>query len=257
MPEEELTPEEKLLKVIQKGDNQEPESTDAVDNSADDSEGKATTVVAQATGTDPVAKSGGESSDDTFASAEHSSAVAVSAVAVASTGKSPLRVLNRAMVAVAAVLLCISGVEMLANIRSPFPAITQEPFETTSESVASENFIADLSETLDMYSKKRIFGKPDPVLITQVVDQTPVLAGWRAYARKNYDLMGLSMVMKQADDGSEYKIREAIVVDKKTGKMHFLSTGQTIVIEKQTVKIDEITDDNVTFSKGDEEVTLD
>lgn len=255
MPEEELTPEEKLLKVIQKGDEQESEN-EAAATSSEDSEGKVTTVATTAATTATKTKETTSADKPEAESSEDTPAVAVSPIAVALTRRSPLRVLNRAMLAVAAVLLCISGVEMWANIRSPLSPITQQPFETTAESLDSENFIADLSDTLDMYSKRRIFGKPDPVVIKPKINTTPVLAGWRAYIRKNYDFKGTSTVSKPKDDGAATKVMEAIILDNKTGRMHFLSVEQTVLVEKQTVMLKEITENNVTFSKGDEEVTL-
>ena len=254
MPEEELTPEEKLLKVIQKGDEQESEN-EAAATSSEDSEGKVTTVATTAATTATKTKETTSADKPEAESSEDTPAVAVSPIAVALTRRSPLRVLNRAMLAVAAVLLCISGVEMWANIRSPLSPITQQPFETTAESLDSEDFIADLSDTLDMYSKRRIFGKPDPVAI-KPINITPVLAGWRAYIRKNYDFKGTSTVSKPKDDGAATKVMEAIILDNKTGRMHFLSVEQTVLVEKQTVMLKEITENNVTFSKGDEEVTL-
>jgi len=248
--EQELTPEEKLLKVIQKGE--EPESPtgeveEAAEVSAEEAAAGGTTAPVAV-----IAPASGEAPTDVAPPSP-----VTSGVAVVSASSLRFRVLNKALLGAAAIFLCISCLEIGANIRSPLPPVTQTAL-TTAETTEPNTLLATLSDTLDIYSKKRIFGKPDPKIVPPAGSGTDTrLAGWRAYVRNNFNLLGLSQVSRRADDGTEQNVREAILVDKHTSNMHFLSVGQTILIEKQTVRLGEIKDEKVTLSVGDEKVTLD
>lgn len=261
--EQELTPEEKLLKVIQKGDEPKEEAASEPTPAAEPAaaaEASAETPAASA-----PAEEAGEESEAAAPAAAPKEATGDSAPSVAYDAAATtvvagpsrtLRLINRILSLAAVLLLCASGYEIYANIREPMPLIGQVAMDGNEVIVDSMENVP-LNDTLDMYAKRRIFGKPDAkAVITTTTTTTVVQAGWRAYIRKNYVLKGLSTISRKTMDGETEDIREAIVVDKKTGKMQFLSAGQTVLVEKETVRISKVDGNQVVLSVGDDEITL-
>jgi hypothetical protein len=63
--------------------------------------------------------------------------------------------------------------------------------------------------------------------------------------------MGMSDV-KREQGGIEQTIREAIVMDNKLKKMHFLTEGKTLMLAEQQVTVARVEDAAVELKKGDE-----
>jgi len=69
-------------------------------------------------------------------------------------------------------------------------------------------------------------------------------------------LMGTSDVQRESDSGETVSVLEAIVMDTKEKKMHFLTTGQTIVLSSQQVLVEEVGEKTVEFQVEDERLTI-
>jgi co-chaperonin GroES (HSP10) len=68
--------------------------------------------------------------------------------------------------------------------------------------------------------------------------------------------MGTSEVQQTTESGDVETVREAIVMDTKEKKMHFLTTGQTIILTKQEVRVDSIDETKVKLVSGEETLTI-
>jgi hypothetical protein len=219
---QELTPEEKLLEVIQKGEQlsqEAPSAKPAADLDAD---------------------------DDLIAGAP---------VPVTSGGPISLSAISRLLVVLCIALIGVSGYEMYLNLPEPEGELGSAAIEFSG---GGETLVlASLSDTLDLFSKRRILGKvPRPVYVTQTVVDQELLKGWRAYARDNFKLMGTSEVQRQGDAGVGEQVLEAIVMDTKEKKMHFLTSGKKLAISKQDVVVGDVGESSVEFVVGEDRLTI-
>ncbi len=216
--EKELTPEEKLLRVIQKGD--------------------------------PAPSVAGAVADGGAAGA--GPAIAPEATAITS-GIPPagrgLVVLNRALGAAAAIFLLLAGYETYLNMPANATVYPDELLEIGD--YAGDVQPASLSDTLDMFAKRRVFGQVERPVINPGPTNVVNLIGWRAYARENLALLGTSDV-KRMQDGAEQTVREAIVMDNKEKKMLFLRAGATLVLVEQEVDVASVEDSTIELRKGEE-----
>ncbi len=223
--QQELTPEEKLLEVIQKGEGAETYGPDSAKDVTlgDESDGQPVDRAAMTVG-----------------------------------GPIRLATVSRLLLIVAAVMLGLSGYEIYRNLPKPEAASKSSDIDLPD---ATETLVlASLSDTLDLFAKRRILGKMPTrarTTTTTVTIDPEVLKGWRAYARDNLKLMGTSEVQRQNNAGDVERVREAILMDTKEKKMHFLTTGQTIVLNRQDVTVAGIDDASIDFVAGEEEVTID
>ncbi len=214
--EQKLTPEEKLLKVIQKG---EPKA-------------------------EPAEKPSGKAPEE-GASPE----AIVTEYSLPSTGRW-MAVVNRILAAAAIVFLLLAGYESYLNF--PTPAVAYTADTMTLDTAISTPPPATLSDTLDMFARRRVFGQPPPAKESlEGTTNTVSLIGWRAYARENLSLIGMSDV-KRLQDGGETTQREAIVMDNKVKKMQFLTEGKTLILSEQEVAVSQVGDSFVEFTLGEE-----
>ncbi len=206
--EQELTPEEKLLKVIQKDD------TVASDASS-------VATVGDEKDAAPIAKSG-------------------------MSGDSPvsLSVINKVLVLAALVAIGFSGYEIYDNM--PKEEIVFDATDLNLSGDDQAGLGASLGDTLDMFDDIRITGiPPDPWDPKKGKKPIAELKGWRAYVRDNFKVLASSTVMKQMADGSKKSVVEAIVMDTKEKKMHFLQVGNDITILENKVRVNKISDKTV------------
>jgi len=216
--EKQLTPEEKLLRVIQKGDPATAASVDAAtDGGAGASAGLAPETTAMASGIPP-------------------------------TGRG-LVVLNRFLGAVAALFLLLAGYETYLNLPANATVYPDEPLEIGE--YAGDVPTVSLSDTLDMFAERRIFGQVKLPVDTPDSTNVVSLIGWRAYARENLTLKGMSDV-KSMQDGVEQTVREAIVKDNKINKMLFLRAGSTLILAEQAVSVTGVEGSVVELRMGEE-----
>jgi hypothetical protein len=107
-----------------------------------------------------------------------------------------------------------------------------------------------------MFTKSRIFGRPPRKIKPGPTDPNIPDKGWRSYARDNLQFKGRSTVIKKQPDGSSKSVLEAIVMDTKLKKMHFLVTGAKIRISDQDVYIDKINGNELVLVCGEERLTI-
>lgn len=219
--EQELTPEERLLKVIQKGES------DALPLNA-----------------------GGLGDGET--GAEPPLAIAVGP---RQAGQG-MRLVNRLLAAVAVIFLLLAGYETYEQ--TPKPATTYAAAELSIDGPEAPLVApVSLAETLEMIRNRRIFGPApvvDPGTKKPGEEQVPEL-GWRKYARENLVLMGLSDV-KTTDQGVEKIRREAIVMDNKVKKMHFLEVGKTLVVADREATVSRIEGKQLELRVEDDVLTI-
>lgn len=218
MPEEqELTPEERLLKVIQKG-----EEPTTVMTPEKDEQGVAEGAVTVSETTAPP-------------------------VAVPGAG---LSLFNRILSIAAVLFLMLAVYETYLNL--PAAPVFYPEDEMLIERAVSDEGLFSLSDTVDMYAMRRVFGEPPPAVSREpVASDQARLVGWRAYARENMSLIGMSNVT-QEQDGREITKREAILMDNKTKRMHFLTEGIAVVISDQSVNVAQVGDAFVKLRFGEE-----
>ena len=215
--EQELTPEEKLLQVIQDGDN-------------------------------PGA---GLLGDDEDAS---SAAVGAEPSEVGGS-RVGFRLFNIIFVLITLVALGLSGYEVYRNL--PQPEEHYEPAELDLSVAGIVTNVVPMSDVLDMFADRRIFGRPpDRPGGGDGGDGPAPITGWRAYVRDNFEFKGRSTVMRQRDDGRSENVLEAIIMDTKAQKMHFLSVGKKVRVLDKTVRVDKIGLKTVTFSYGKDHVEI-
>lgn len=216
--EEELTPEEKLLRVIQKGDSPPPNAD--------------------------LALGGGAVAPETDVTAESTAIVS----GIPPTGNG-LRTVNRALAAAAVLFLLLAGYETYLNL--PANATVYPPETLVLGERSADVPTVSLSHTLDMFALRRVFGSaPRTDLPPGTITNAPP-TGWRAYARENLALMGTSEV-KRMRDGVEEVVREAIVMDNKLKKMHFLRVGSTLMLAEQKVDVTSVEETAIELSRGEE-----
>jgi len=316
--EEKLSPEEKLLKVIQSGGDaergeQKPDgaaadtvpaqpvarsSAEGAARAAGQAEGQSPSPgessdmaqePAAPTGAEPSGRQASEAKQEVAkpkpklkvakgapgakqdkgkpAVSESKPVPAVIAAAPASSGRGPgsrntgIRTVNRCLAAIVFIMVCLAGFEIWANIRSPEdekPPGQYGPLAQIGEG-ESEGRVPSLESLLRSFAERDIFQIPD-VKVIQVDDQRlkQKPPDWVEYTQAHFNLIGFSSPRGSAIAGppdAEGK-REAIIVDKKENKMHFLRTGQELSIEEQKLKLKEILKDSVVFTDGKQTVTV-
>ncbi len=221
---QELTPEERLLEVIQKGDA--PLGAGNVTASAaglplgDDSDGQ------------PVDRSPSASGSAFFKMNTYSYALALGVL----------------------VLLACSGYEVYRNLPEP-----PKQYSASEIDIAESGTLvmASLSDTLEIFSQRRITGVIPTRDVPPPIGPDPhILKGWRAFVRDNWKLLGTSEVQRETASGEMEKVREAIVMDTNDGKMHLLTTGQTLVLSNQEVRIGSVDETTVDLVSGKETLTV-
>ncbi len=215
--EQELTPEEKLLQVIQKGESKVE--------------------------TDPGSEPGRKPETDASVVLRRSRG---SVAAVSMT--------NRILAIAAALLVLLAGYESWLQLPQEGPLYAPENLDLNKTSLSMVT--ASLSDSLDQFARRRIFGVPPPREDPELQGvPTTTLIGWRAYARENLRLMGMSEI-KQDTGGAGRTTMEAIVMDNQIKKMHFLQEGQALVIAEQEITVSRIGDSSLELRQGEELLTI-
>ena len=199
--ENELSPEEKLLELIQKGEPTVGEST---------SPSGALTL--------------GDDSDGQTESREPQKPISVG-----------LRSVNQLLALTAVALLALSGYEIYLNWPQPSNEYTPAKIDLQAGGTL---VMASLSDTLDTFAQRRITGRvPKPAPPSGRHINPDEVAGWRANVRDYFKFMGTSVVQRKMSSGEMVDVNEAIIMDTKVKKMHFLTTGDTISVNKFDVRV--------------------
>ena len=221
--ETDITPEEKLLRVIQKG---------GAGGSAD-------------APTEPVAEALPANGTDVTRT-----------VAPPRTGDPTGRVLRvacRLLTLAALLLIAGSAYELVQAI--PEPESAPPPPDRAFLEAAVAVRLPRVEDTIDRYARRRIFGRPPTTPIVPEEERT-ILRGWRAEVRDHFRLMGISIVQQAGPDGTRRPVREAIVLDSRSGNMHFVSAGKSLVIKEDHVTVRDVLPDAVVLESGEIEMTL-
>lgn len=218
--EKELTPEEKLLQVIQKGEK---------------------------TPSPPQATSGPGIPDTTQT---ESAGSAVMSEVVPPMGKGrELVFMNRIFAFAAVVFLCLAGYETYLNV--PARATVYQTESMTISQYTDDADTMSMADAQDLFARRRIFGSVERGIINTGNTNVINFIGWRAYARDHLSLMGTSEI-KRSQDGHEQSIQEAIVMDNKLKKMLFLRPGSTVVLAEQEVTVATVDETAVELKKDDQ-----
>ena len=271
---EELTPEEKLLKVIQDDGEQADEAAVSSEPTA-----AATPVESEAVAeeqTPPVEEDGGkpklklagkqsaasgesESPADAAAASEdtprdetageaRSSAAAIAAGPVVAGGAIPganfgLSTANRCLAAVVLIMVGFAVYEIWASIQMPSyaGAVTSELPDAVwinTEPVLDPVPIDDILKAFE----DPIIGRKEVAEIKDGAKPQPK-SPIDIYIKEHLNLIGLSS-------------GEAIIVDNKIEKMHFKRVGDKITINGTEVEVVEITAEYVTVADGDRQIRV-
>jgi hypothetical protein len=145
-------------------------------------------------------------------------------------------------------MLIFAIIEIWANIQ---PIDTPSELEVVSDDASppqtnAPTALPPIENVLDSFSRKPIFSRLDSGGGDDGKPKPAPGPDWEAYTRENVNLIGTSVT---AGEGQSER-REAILVDGKTGRMHFLQIGQKLVIEKRELELKQIESDSVMLSDG-------
>jgi len=152
-----------------------------------------------------------------------------------------LMALKSVFVAVVIIMTVLSAVDIslaarrIASDQRPAPDIKQDLPRSDQDAFTPP----DLAEVLAQFAKVPLFGDagsgPGPI-------PPPPVEGWQDYVRENVSFIGLTPV-----GNNEY---EAIIVDKKTDKMHLVRLGQSVEMSQQSLTLDQVSKDEVVLTDG-------
>lgn len=253
---EALSPEEKLLKVIQGGDEQqEAQQAEEAKETAGTSEQD------QAQPPQNIIKENPGQPDKSADTAEEASAVASTppiAKATVGSDASTFVLISRGLAAGVAVMLALSAMEILGAVRTlqqdQEPAVLMPGTEEPAP-IQYTQPLQPLADLMDAITGKPFLRRPGQIE-TQVVRVDPQPpppsppADWQKYVQNNLSLKGFSQLL----DGSD--ATEVIISDDKEQRMFFLRKGQTLLLENIEVELTAVRNDNITLSDGKTSYTL-
>jgi hypothetical protein len=263
--ENEITPEEKLLKVIQDGDTENVSTPEpaVVAESAGTEPAVTETVVAESAAK-PVKekksklKLAKKDADSTKNTAEDTSAAPTAVIAdgdatdnstvIVKSGKVSwisIGFINKILAIIVLLMIGFAVYEIWYNIT--YSAYKSENVDDTLApglvDQAPEDELPPLDEVLTKFAEDPFVGKPEKVKAApekvKKVEKTPL----EVYVKKNLNLIGLS--------GDE-----AIISDAKTDKMHYLKVGGTMNINDIDVSVVGITSEYVELGDGDKKIRI-
>jgi len=252
--EQDLTPEEKLLKVIQEGDSEDPKaeegaSVEAAPSStvtmqaeqvpAEEGAEKPKLKLAKAEGAeaasgDKAAAPKGEAEEKEEEKAAAAGMIAAGPMAVSKGGRGTrfgIGMVNKCLVAVVLIMIGFAVYEIWASIQVPEDEgvfLNGMPDMGWLDQLPEEA-LSPIEDVLKAFEQNPIIGPRKTVVIerTKIATPTPLVE----YIKKNLNLIGLSNVAGDAD------MPEAIIMDKKIEKMHFLRLGDKIIINDRELEL--------------------
>lgn len=162
-------------------------------------------------------------------------------------GKSGLRQANRAAFVGIVILLMMAGYEIFAGIRYTVPDLAVETaLAGAGDKVATNGVVYSWEDLAKRISIKPFFAKNGA---------EPVVQGATSGPQVVFDqlkLMGLSQVKGSGEEA------EAILLDKKTGSMHFLKVGSKFSLTEGGSEwaLEEIQDDFVVLNDGGRKIRV-
>lgn len=156
-----------------------------------------------------------------------------------------LATVNRCLAAAVLIIVCFAGWEVYSSadaIQGSRPvAIGSVVFDDTPD-----HDLPPISDILKAWETRPIMYNPEVSSPQPGPDPTPPCTrktGWVAFAEQNYDMIGSSG-------------REAIVVDKESGKMFFLVVGDELEVKEYKITIAEISAEKVVLTDGKDKATV-
>ena len=274
MPEDEqVSPEEKLLNVIQNGgDEEDPAETMVSAAPAPDATLVSEEPEAEEAGVADTAVASASEADTVVAAADKPKLRLAEQAPVAAFAEEPgdepdvaelpmvrksqpvtrvnVTMVNRALVAVIAVILSFAAFEIWANVAGVIvPKLP--PQEWVIEQDVDEEPLPSLADLLKAFEARPFLQDPKQIPQTEPDpdrDPQPPTVGWRKYAKDHLDLIGIS----RAGDGWE-----AIVSDRKeNNKLYFLTVGMTIKVSEREITTQKIDGDQIILTDGKDTMTL-
>jgi hypothetical protein len=268
--EEQLSPEEKLLKVIQATDGQKPKASEKAPEPVQVSPPPAERRVKLApepAKAQPTPAKQPEPASPPQAVAQPQSPVDAAGSQPPEPAPEPaspvpsgslsdgswLRHANRVLGGIAAAMIlliayeCWSSAETLRASRTPTVGRALPPF------VSEKTGLPPLDGVVALFEKGPVFQNAE--------DSVPAASaaagagsgaaptGWRLYAQKNLDLIGMA-------SGSGAAQREAIVVDREQKRMHIVKSGDRIQLEGKQIEVLSVGEEEVTLSDGGAKLTI-
>jgi hypothetical protein len=219
-------------------------------------EGKEAPVIEEAAsaeaGEDDIAAAGQEETTE-----EEESPVAAAAASTATAGtmvapgmkyeerKTGFRTANRLLMAAVVLILALVGFEIWANITAK-PMPPPEDMGTSEIRDVIQSELPPITDILAIVDGK-IFPGEEPIVSTNTTT-TVTTAQSEGWARKNIKLAGIAQLTEEE--------REAIVMDKGVGKVHFLRVGDTMLANGVEFKITRIESKKVAITDGSGEIWL-
>jgi len=276
--EAQLSPEEKLLKVIQDGGNEAGEREEAAETAAtgygiDGSDQNAVEEeTAPADSADvgaaepagkpklkiagPRVSEGSLRPDDAVGPiiAAKTAATTRSLLKKRSDPVQNIGVVNKCLVAALILIVALSGLEIRANFKAlaaerrreiRLPAPNNGGHEELRSSPEGTN-LPPLEVMLPPFLKRSLFEIPEAGRSPQPRGPEPA-----PVIKARLTLIGLTY--QDTDSGRE---AQAIVMDNKIGKMHFLTVGDTVSVDDSTLTLEEIHPDRVVFQGGKNRITV-
>lgn len=177
-----------------------------------------------------------------------------------SSARLGVRTVNKFLMAAAIIVLCFIAWEA-ASYQLSYPVVEEIALITDvsgaeqpadiQDMTTSEEGLVDLSKVLSVFQKKPIVLFPEAKVVTTTV-AGPVVkapqADWMKYAKAHYNMKGRSRL----SDGSF----EALVADKKLGKLYFLKVDDKVQIEEQEIVVKEVAGKYVKLELDGAELTI-
>ncbi len=213
---DEMTPEEKLLKVIQQGGA-------------------------------PVAATAAPSPEPTPAVPLDHIALPVSS----GTAALGIGLLRRVLIAATVALLVLVCIELYRHL--PPPAEPPAPLESPLVVVEAAEATIPIADVAEHYDRRRITGIAGEE--AQLRGVVAAVVPWIAQLHEKYRFMALSEVEPSAATGGDPVI-EAIVMDKFVKTIQFIRQGQTVQVGDYQVLVKAITESGIEFESGSDSMTL-
>ena len=269
--QDKVTPEEKLLNVIQKGGEQQPaaaekpaaasepvkqEAKPAATPAAAKAEQPAAAKPKPALKTAPKKAEPAKVPDEPAVQESAAPEPALAAAPVVASKKrvshgSGITLINRMLAAGIAVLLGLSAFEVFATIRArgavkdPSQLELPKPKEVVlSVDEVKSAFADDIWWRLDAITGNGAGGTATQVT-TVTVSSTP----WQQAMKESFKLVATSLKASKPDS-------KAILVDTRNNKMYFVRFGESFMVEGVEVKLDDLEVDRARFTAGGASVEM-
>ncbi len=167
-----------------------------------------------------------------------------------------IRIVSRVIALVIACLILFSAIEVWAHVHKTLSvagwSIPDDSASRTGGPAATdqaEDGLVALPKVLEAFQERPILTGLD---VAPTVREGPTIVDppWIRQLREQYDLIGTSTV------GGEDGVREAILVDKKDNKMHFLRVGQSLAVDKREFEVAGVADGKVVLRHGERDIEI-